>query len=184
MSACVGRMGVGLGHTGVPILALYELWNFSFLICKMQLPTSIWGKIRRQKAHKSSWHTTSFPQMVAIFTGLQDAARNHLLLTACSFIQQSLTPALPQKGTEGRGILALALKTFYPSYAGPKTPQETPQQKGSFPQIKGLCPPRPGTASSGTQCHSLSAPRFRCKQLFGPPREWRAGGKRWKRGAL
>lgn len=54
-------------------------------------------------------------------------------------------------------------------------------------QQKGLCPPTLGITFSGTQCHSLPVSRFRCKQLFGPAREWPSreqameAGRAWRR---
>lgn len=80
---------------------------------------------------------------------------------------------MPKEGTEARRILALAAKTVDLSFTtGPRWTQETPQEKGSFSKRKGLCPPTLGITFPGTQCHSLPASRFRCKQLFGSAREW------------
>lgn len=79
------------------------------------------------------------------------------------------------------------MKTVYLSRTpSPNWTQETPQQKGSFSEIKELCPEIARTPCSSTQCHSLPASRFRGKQLFGPAREWpsreqaKEAGRAWR----
>ncbi|XP_059731012.1 uncharacterized protein [Bos indicus] len=54
----------------------------------------------------------------------------------------------------------------------PSCSQESPQEKGSFSNSKKLCPTPARNPFPSTRRHARPASGFRCKQLFGPEREW------------
>lgn len=94
----------------------------------MQLPTSsIWGTMRRENVPNSSWHTTGFPQTGAVITGLQEAPTAYSVL-----IHSTITNSgSARKGNRGKRLLALARKTFHPSYTlGPGRHKTLPSRKG------------------------------------------------------
>lgn len=72
--------------------------------------------------------------------------------------------------------------------SGPRLDTRGSPAERVFQQKKGALSPAPGITSSGTELHSRPASRFRCKQLFGPAREWQGreqGGRgRAERAAL
>nr|XP_010335602.1 uncharacterized protein LOC104651144 [Saimiri boliviensis boliviensis] len=61
---------------------------------------------------------------------------------------------------------------------GPKLDTRGSPAERVFQQKKGALSPGAGNPSSGTELHSRPASRFRCKQLFGPAREWQGREQR------